>query len=242
MKYLILPKPLIKLMMKKSGLIILILFSFVFASVNAQDQEEIYKPMDGPQYQESKKSERDTSKNYREDKKWKWEQFRVGGNFGLQFGNVTYIDISPTFGYYVIPQKLQIGVGTKFIYFRQRGGDYQDPNSGIIYQIPDYKNAIFGGGVFTNYTIWKGLFVHGEYEMVSKKPYNTIKYAGKDRINVSALLLGGGYSQPIGNAGNFYISALVDALNTEESIYTGTFGSFPLILRVGFGFGFGGKR
>ena len=76
--------------------------------------------------------------------------------------------------------------------------------------------------------------------MVSKRPYNAIRFPGKNRINVDALLLGGGYNQPIGNAGNFYISALVDALNNDESIYTGTFGSFPLILRVGFGFGFGG--
>ena len=225
-------------MLRRLVLTFTLLISFFICSFS-QDQEEIYKPMDAPN---SEQEVVDTAKQKRnkEDKKWDWKQFRVGGNFGMQFGNVTYVDISPTFGYFVIPEKLQVGIGTKFIYYNQRGGSYLDPNSGIVYNLPDYKDAIYGGGIFSNYTIWRGIFVHGEYEMVSKRPYNAIRFPGKNRINVDALLLGGGYNQPIGNAGNFYISALVDALNNDESIYTGTFGSFPLILRVGFGFGFGG--
>ena len=225
-------------MFKKITLVFAVCFSIISLTYS-QDQEEIYKPME---VSGSEKAEIDTAKNkrYKEDKKWDWQQFRVGGNFGMQFGNSTYIDISPTFGYYVIPEKLQVGIGTKFIFYKQRGGNYLDPTTGIVYTLPDYKDASYGGGIFSNYTIWKGLFVHGEYEMISKRPYNAIRFPDKNRINVDALLLGGGYSQQIGNAGNLYISALVDALNNDESIYTGTFGSFPLILRVGFGFGFGG--
>jgi hypothetical protein len=31
-------------------------------------------------------------------------------------------------------------------------------------------------------------------------------------------------------------------LDQDESIYAGSFGNFPLIIRTGFGFGFPGKR
>ena len=100
-------------MLRRLALTFTLLISFFICSFS-QDQEEIYKPMDAPN---SEQEVVDTAKQKRnkEDKKWDWKQFRVGGNFGMQFGNVTYVDISPTFGYYVIPEKLQVGIGTLFI-------------------------------------------------------------------------------------------------------------------------------
>lgn len=225
-----------------------VVFFALSCSLSAQDQEEEYKQVPPPanntqvdEQQQASDEAKEEEDDVPSDKKWKWENFRVGGNFGLQFGNITYIDISPTFGYYVIPNKLQVGVGTKFIYYRQAEGAYYDPYSGNYYIVPKYSTAIYGGGLFTNYTIWKGLFVHGEYEMVSKRPNNPYNYPGQNRIRVDALLIGGGYSQPIGKAGNLYVSALYDVLNTDESIYSGTFGRVPIILRIGFGFGFSGR-
>jgi hypothetical protein len=172
--------------------------------------------------------------------KWDWNNFRLGGNLGLGLGNVTFVDISPTFGYFVIPQKLQVGIGTKFIYYNSRFSYSYIDAFGNIVTVPPYKTFIYGGGFFSNYTIWQGLFAHAEFEMINKDSYFDIN----KRVNVPHLLLGGGYMQPIGRSGNFFIAALFNVLDSDESLYTGTFGNLPLIIRTGFGFGFpgGGRR
>ncbi|MCZ2394575.1 MAG: hypothetical protein LC105_12010 [Chitinophagales bacterium] len=212
------------------------IFSFIFffslsgwsITLNAQEQEyqSIQKDeqLDNPKVNEkpNEKSNKQ-QKTADEDKKWKWNLFRIGGNFGLSFGSITFVELSPTFGYWVIPEKLQVGLSSKYIYQSVR---YDNGEK--------WKSFLYGGGAFVDYVIWNGIFAHGEYELVNKESYfNT------NRVNVSSLLLGGGYIQPIGQNGNFYISALFNVLDSDESIYSGTFGSFPLILKMGFGFGLG---
>jgi hypothetical protein len=175
----------------------------------------------------TKDTEKPNSSVIKEPKKWDWKQFRIGGNLGLNFGSYTYVEISPTFGYWIKPEKLQIGVSTKFIYYTY----YDQLNL-------KQKSFIYGGGVFADYVIWRGLFARGEFELINKDSYFSDK-----RVNVPSLLLGGGYLQSIGDAGHFYIAALFDVLDSDESINDGAFGDLPLILRIGFGFGFpGGKR
>ncbi|MCO5232552.1 MAG: hypothetical protein M9888_02300 [Chitinophagales bacterium] len=212
------------------------IFSFIFfcslslwsITLNAQEQEyqsiQKEEQLDNPKVNEkpNEKSNKQ-QKTADEDKKWKWNLFRIGGNFGLSFGSITFVELSPTFGYWVIPEKLQVGLSSKYIYQSVR---YDNGEK--------WKSFLYGGGAFVDYVIWNGIFAHGEYELVNKESYfNT------NRVNVSSLLLGGGYIQPIGQNGNFYISALFNVLDSDESIYSGTFGSFPLILKMGFGFGLG---
>lgn len=222
-------------MMYRKILIILVLSSFCFQNIlSAQEQEYKTNKIDEVEEETSPVNDSITTNtnqkkasSTKEDKKWDWSQFRVGGNLGLSFGSYTYIEVSPTVGYWIIPEKLQIGVSTKFIY---QSFTY---NNGV-----KYKSFVYGGGVFADYVIWKGLFAHGEFELINKDSYFSDK-----RVNVPSLLLGGGYIQPMGEAGHFYVAALFDVLDSDESLNTGTFGDFPLILRVGFGFGFpGGKR
>ncbi|HUH73305.1 MAG TPA: hypothetical protein VLZ75_02755 [Chitinophagales bacterium] len=212
--------------------ILLIFLCFCVQNIlSAQEQE--YKTIkieeveeDTTIYKSNDNSDVAKSVSKKEDKKWDWSQFRVGGNLGLSFGSYTYVEVSPTVGYWIIPEKLQIGVSTKFIYqsFKYNNGD-------------KYKSFVYGGGVFADYVIWRGLFAHGEFELINKDSYFSNK-----RVNVPSLLLGGGYIQTMGNAGHFYIAALFDVLDSDESLNTGTFGDFPLILRVGFGFGFPGAN
>jgi len=215
--------------MKKliSRAILLLICMLSINSLHAQEEEE-YEPMQAQ-----------SGDPARPAKKWQWSRARIGGNFGLQFGDVTYLDLSPSFGYYVIEDKLQVGLGFKNVYLNQKHDQYYYYN-GILYLSPAYRTYLFGPSIFSNYNIWRGIFVHGEYELINKEPYFPQRY-DKDRINVSHLLIGGGYTTEIGRAGNFYISALYNVLDGDESIYEGTFGSFPLILRLGFGFGIAGK-
>ena len=176
--------------------------------------------------QNRQNSTKDLEYKSKRDKKWDWKNFRVGGDFGLSFGSVTYVDISPAFGYWVIPQKLQLGISTVFIYQSMKI-DFQR-----------WKSFIYGGGAFADYVIWRGLFARGEFQMINKESYNP----PYQRVNVPSLLLGAGYIQPIGEVGNFYIALLYDVLDSDESIYSHTFGDVPLVLKVGFGIGFPGGR
>lgn len=218
--------------MRKSIPGLLLFFVLAIGTYTAlQAQEEQY---------ESMQARSDTGKVVKDDteKKWDWSRARIGGSFGLQFGDIVYIDISPSFGYYVIENKLQVGLGFKNIYYNQKK---EYVIYGTPYSYPAFKTFLYGPSVFLQYNVWKGLFVHGEYELINKEPYYRYKYPDGARINVSHLLLGAGFTQPMGKAGNFYISMLYNVLDNEESIYEGTFGAVPLILRMGFGFGIAGR-
>lgn len=210
-------------------------FILLFTSFTALAQDQEYKSVDTDnviQDENDKRSKSDQTKSNAKasdsEKKFTWQNFRVGGNFGLGFGNYTYVDISPAFGYWFVPDRLQVGLSSKFIY------------QSIKYRnsIDRTKNFIYGGGVFTDVVIWNGLFARGEFELINKDSY----FEPYNRVNVPHLLLGIGYMQPIGLYGNFYMAAMFDVLDSDESIYSHTFGDIPLSLKVGFGFGFPGGR
>ena len=69
------------------------LFTFCLAvyNLNAQDEEEL-RPID---------------------------RIFFGGNFGMQFGTITNIEVSPLVGYHITP-RLSAGVGTRFEYFKDK--------------------------------------------------------------------------------------------------------------------------
>lgn len=179
-----------------------------------------------------------TEKNDEEVKGWDWSKARMGGVFGLQFGRFTSVELSPTFAYNVI-ERLQIGAGFKFLYLSQKG-DLFDPRTGINYG--GFKTTMYGPSIFTRVMIWDRLFAHLEYEMINKEPFYS--FDRNQRINVHHLLLGGGYALQMGNAGDMYITILFDVINDRESIYRGNFGigRIPVILKLGFGFGAGGRK
>jgi hypothetical protein len=160
-------------------------------------------------------------------RKFNPSKLRIGGNFGLQFGNYTYVNISPTVGYLFLKDRMEAGAGPVFMY-----QSFRDPYS-------NYKEsyALYGGDLYARGYIWKGIFAQAQYDLINKESYYDEK-----RLNVHHLLVGGGYSTPIGGAGSFYVSLLYNVLNNDESVYQGTFGDFPLIMNIGFGIGIGGRR
>jgi hypothetical protein len=162
-----------------------------------------------------------------EKKKEKLNRLRIGGTFGLQFGNYTYVNISPTVGYMAVKNRLEVGGGPIFIYERFRFSN----NFAVNY-------FVYGADVYTRGFLYKGLYLEGRYDPVYKPSYFNLDR----RIWVHHLLLGAGYAAPIGKIGVFNISLLYNVLDNDESIYQGTFSNnFPLIINMGFGFGVGGK-
>lgn len=127
------------------------------------------------------------------------ERIFFGGNIGLQFGTVTFIDVSPLIGY-ELTEKLSAGVGATYQYYR-----YRD-------RFNDFSTNIYGGRVFSRYNILKNIFSHVEYEVLNLEAFDLEK-----RINVTSILVGGGFRQQLG--GRTYLNLLV-LWNINESAYS----------------------
>ncbi len=140
----------------------------------------------------------------------------IGGNFGVQFGNVTLVDVSPLVGYR-ITERLATAVGVIYQYYHEEYNQYS------------YSTHIFGGRTWLRYYVFRGLFAHAEYELLNYDPYDT--FLENDRINVSSYLLGGGYTQWLGGSSFISLTVLWDLNESAYSIYQNP------IFQVGFGIG-----
>lgn len=155
----------------------------------------------------------------------------IGGSLGLAFGDYTNINISPLVGYR-ISQLFAAGLAINAQYGSERFRDYYG-NTGQRNQY-----SIFGGGVWGRVYPLDFLFIHiqPEYNHVNLKStyYDTDpKTVVKDNYGVPSLLMGGGYTQPVGGGAAFSIMALYDVLQDSRSPYQN-----GLILRVGASLGF----
>ena len=143
------------------------------------------------------------------------DRFLTGGGFGLQIGTITLINVTP-FIAYKITEKFITGLGFIYEYYSDKRFNY--------------KTNIYGGSVFARYYVYKDIFAHGEYEILSYKPSYSI-YQNEDRISVENYLLGLGYRQWIG--ANSSVNFLI-LWNFNESVYS--LYENPVI-RISFGIG-----
>lgn len=150
------------------------------------------------------------------------DRFFSGGDFGLLFGDVTLIEISPLLGYKFTDQ-LWGGVGGTYQYYK---------NSNYI---PSFKSSVYGGRLFSRYYIGliDNLFLHGEYEVLN---YDAIfvdpfGYYYQNRITAHNILVGGGYSQPISDRSSIDLMILYNINENSQSLYSNP------VVRVGFNFG-----
>lgn len=102
----------------------------------------------------------------------------TGGNLGLQFGNPTMIEIAPLVGF-KITKKASAGIGATYLYYK-----YSD-----LFYTATYISNIYGGRVFGEYVIWRGIFAHAEYEVLNGE------WIYGSRYNIISTLVGGGYRQ-----------------------------------------------
>lgn len=130
-----------------------------------------------------------------------WDQVYFGGNFGLQFGTSTFIDVSPLMGYR-FTEKFSAGVGITYQYYRYKDRFY------------DFQTNVYGGRIFGRYLFTDYLFGHAEYEYLNLEAFD---FFPPRRVEVGSLLAGGGYLQRFGN--NSAIVAMI-LYNFTESAYT----------------------
>lgn len=140
------------------------------------------------------------------------ERLFYGGNFALQFGTITNIQLSPVVGIWLLP-RLAVAAGP----------DYR------FYKYSYNKTNIFGGKVYTEFVLIQnlnsiipiggntGIFLHLEDEFLSLEteywknpPYDN------ERFTINTLLAGAGVSQQIGRRASMNFMVLW-ALN--EPVY-----------------------
>lgn len=141
------------------------------------------------------------------------DRFFYGGNFGLMFGTITYVELSPLIGYR-ITDKLSVGPGVSYIYLQDNRFDL--------------STNIYGGRLFARYNITDYLFGHGEYEVLNRES----PYSLDGRVNVTSIFIGGGYRQRLGANSFLSIMGLWNLNDSEYSIYRNP------IIRMGFSTGF----
>lgn len=130
-----------------------------------------------------------------------WDKVYVGGNIGLQFGTVTFIEVSPLAGY-KFTEDFSAGVGITYQYYRYKDNFY------------DFETNVYGARVFGRYLFTDNLFGHVEYEHLSLEAFD---FFPRRRVEVGSLLAGGGYMQRLG--ANSAIVAMI-LYNFTESVYT----------------------
>ena len=119
-----------------------------------------------------------------------WQRVTVGGNFGLQFGTLTFIDISPTVGYR-FTDKFTAGPGFTYRYIKFRGFD---------------GSSLYGGRIFARHRIGQMFFAQTEYETLNTEYINRADQIS--RTWVPGFFVGGGLFQPVGRRAAIIVSAL----------------------------------
>jgi hypothetical protein len=157
------------------------------------------------------------------------ERLFFGGSFGLQFGTITYIDISPTVGLWVLP-RVAIAGGPSFIYYKNKYYDEQ--------------TSIYGGRFYSQYVILQdlnnvlpiglhtGIFLHLEDEMLSFESSYFKNTNASGRFTANNVLFGGGIRQQMGARSFIHLTALWKIYDSGYSLY-----SSPEI-RISFSFKF----
>lgn len=150
-----------------------------------------------------------------------------GGNFGMSFGDYTFINITPQVGYQFNPY-LAAGAGIGFI---GTGYTYRDYNGNKLYK-DSYNSA--GINVFGRVYPFRFLFISAQpefnYTWGKTKFYNgqpEIKLNGEF---VPVLLVGAGAVIPAGR-GSFIASLQYNVIQNDRSVY----GDRPF---VSFGYNF----
>ncbi|MGB5847870.1 MAG: hypothetical protein WBH40_05240 [Ignavibacteriaceae bacterium] len=188
----------------------LLILVFTFTSLSLAQQ------IDSTTVKEETKSE--TTKQVSKENRWYY-----GGTIGFSFWNdYTYIGIYPLVGYKVTPQ-FSIGGKIGYSYYNYHNTDLSTNN--------------YGGSVFTRYRVIPQFYLHGEFVYFSyeQQTYDlqTRQY-GTERNWVPFLLLGGGFSQNVGQNVWAYVEVLFDVLQDENSPYEG----WDPFISIGVGVGF----
>lgn len=143
------------------------------------------------------------------------ERLFFGGNFGLQFGTITDIQVSPVIGLWVLP-RLAVAAGPDYRYFR-----YHDVQTNIYggkfyaqFVVVQDLNSFIPIGVHT------GIFLHLEDELLSLESAYWRNTYSTGRFYINTILAGAGISQQIGRRSSLNFMLLWALNDSGYEIYS----------------------
>jgi hypothetical protein len=158
------------------------------------------------------------------------ERIFFGGNFSLQLGTITNIEVSPVIGFWLRP-RIAIALGPDYNYYKD----------------PYLKTSIYGGRGYVQFVVLRdlnkfipigngtGIFLHLEDEVLSLDSYawkNVTSSPGRFSINTA--LAGAGLSQQIGRRAAINFMVLWAIFESDPELTSAIY-SNPEI-RIGFVF------
>ncbi len=141
-----------------------------------------------------------------------------GGNIGLSFGSLTYINVAPTIGY-KITEKFGMGLGPTYTYYNDRRF--------VNYR---YETHIYGGRTFAQYQALESVLLYSEFEVVNIEVPDLL-FTKLIRKNIPSLFVGGGYTQRMGSNSAVTLMLLYNVMESDYRIYENP------VIRLGFNIG-----
>ncbi|MFY0675017.1 MAG: hypothetical protein JXQ87_16570 [Bacteroidia bacterium] len=160
---------------------------------------------------EDRREKRDVSVDD-EDRKFDPSLLFSGGGFGLQLGQSTFLEFSPTLGYKVT-ERLWPGVGFNYQYWRQT-----DQFGGTVSQ------NIIGWRAFSSYQIFESIVGYAEFESLQ------LNFQGTE-IFMNNTWLGLGFRQWIGS-GSALDALIVRNMQYEPGNIQGAFYGSPWDIKM----------
>lgn len=156
-----------------------------------------------------------SGQNIKQEKPPLRERMFFGGSFGLQFGTLTNIEVSPIVGLWVLP-RLAVAAGPNYTYYKY----YED------------KTTMYGGKGYAQFVLIQdlnnilpvglhtGIFLHLEDDLLNLESayWQTAPYAS-ERFTVNTVLFGGGISQQMGRRSFMNIMVLWALQDSGYAIY-----------------------
>ncbi len=147
-----------------------------------------------------------------------------GGNFALNFGTFTFVDISPLAGY-MLTEGFSMGVG----------GSYSYVSRELIF-VPGFRrirvnNSAYGGRIFARHNVLEDYFAHVEYESINTE-FLSPTGDGTVRGWVPGFFVGGGLTRGIFSKGAANFTVLLNLLHDQARSPYGS----ALVIRGGFTF------
>jgi hypothetical protein len=144
------------------------------------------------------------------------ERLFFGGSFGLQFGTITDIQVSPVVGLWVLP-RLAVAVGPdyRFYKFRDDQTNIYGGKGYLQFVVIQNINSIIPVGANT------GIFLQIEDDLLSlQSSYWKNPPLTSERFYINTFLAGGGISQQIGRRSSLNIMVLWALNDSEFYVYS----------------------
>ncbi|GAB3177140.1 hypothetical protein [Telluribacter humicola] len=174
--------------MKRFILLLIVIFAFGATSQEALAQIDEYFKVDSTRNEQPRRPTDTSVPSTRDNDQVPnevlpiSERIRLGGSFGLGFGTVTNINLSPMAGLQ-LTEKLVGGVGVTYMWLYSR-------RLGV-------NNNYYGGRTFLMYSVLPMVTLQAEYEGMNVEYYNPAERRNQ-RMWIGSPLLGGAYTQPLG--------------------------------------------